>query len=96
MSANPTKGHDLPPAIGKLPAPDATPEELIAHVRRLIEARRERIATAALQGLLASCGNVTTNAPTADHLALRSVRYADALIDALNKTTAEALHARHR
>jgi hypothetical protein len=85
-----------PPAIGALPTPNASAEEVLANLQRLLAARRERIATAALQGLLASCGNVQTNRPSAEHLAARSVHYADALIDALNKVTKEAAHARPR
>ncbi len=58
--------------------------------------RRERIATAALQGLLASTPLAAQPASNADAMASRAVRYADALLDALNRTTTEALHARHR
>jgi hypothetical protein len=48
---------------------------------------RERIATAALQGLLAATPNATQSAVSADAYASRAVRYADALLEALNRAT---------
>lgn len=52
-------------------------------------AKRERIATFALSGLLAAGGDSTSS--NADRLAVRAVRYADALIAALNASTARQL-----
>lgn len=49
---------------------------------RQLSFQREQIATAAMQGMLAS-GHYTTNFP--DFIAQRSVEYADALIDELMK-----------
>jgi hypothetical protein len=57
---------------------------------------RERIATAALQGLLAANPATTQSTSNADIYATRAVRYADALLAALNQSTEEALHARAR
>lgn len=46
--------------------------------------RRERIATAALQGMLASAGNVTPN-EWSYVFATRAIEYADALIAELDR-----------
>lgn len=57
--------------------------------------RRERIASAALGALLtgqAMRGDVSNS--SADHLARRAVRYADALLEALNTSTARQLGQR--
>lgn len=59
-------------------------------------ARRERIATAALAGLLGSAPSHEAAAGNADRVALRAVRYADALIEALNASTAAQLTQRQR
>lgn len=56
-----------------------------ADARQWRRERRERIATAALQGMLASAGNVTLNEWSYFVAATRAVEYADALIDELAK-----------
>lgn len=58
--------------------------------------QRERIATAALQGLLASTPSATQTTTNAEQYGTRAVRYADALIEALNRSTEAAIDARHR
>lgn len=63
---------------------------------RQLRERRERIATATLQGLLASTPLASQPPSNADAMANRAVRYADALLEALNRATAEGAHARAR
>ena len=53
-------------------------------------------AKAALTGLLASTPATTQATSNFDQYATRAVRYADALIEALNRSTEEAAHARRR
>lgn len=89
---------NMPPFITKpqpLHAPLNIPVELTTAARDHAE-RRERIASRALQGLLAAAPAATQSTTNADAYAKRAVRYADALIEVLNTTTAEAIHARPR
>ena len=58
--------------------------------------RRFDAAKAALTGLLASTPATTQATSNFDQYATRAVRYADALIEALNRSHEEAAHARHR
>lgn len=62
-----------------------------------IERARFDAAKAALQGLLAAGPAATQSTSNADQVATRAVRYADALLEALNRTHQEATaHARRR
>lgn len=58
------------------------------------KAQRYDVAKHALQGLLAASPTATQHTTNAEQYASRAVRYADALIEALNRTTEEAIHAR--
>lgn len=58
---------------------------LLAEVDRLTRDRRERIATAALQGMLACVENGIAPESWADFMTQRAVIYADALIAELDK-----------
>ena len=60
-------------------------ETLRAEVDRLTRDRRERIATAALQGMLACVENGIAPESWADFMTQRAVIYADALIAELDK-----------
>lgn len=62
----------------------------------LVDRMRYEAALVALQGLLAASPATTQSTSNADVYATRAVRYADALIAALNATTQEAIHARAR
>lgn len=58
---------------------------------------RFEAAKAALSGLLAATPSTTQATSNAEQYATRAVRYADALLEALNRGTAEAMtHARQR
>lgn len=81
---------------GHLPPLPGEAAEVAVRLQDLLEQRRFDLAKAAMQGLIAAEGPGGPNKPTAEHIAARSVRYAEALLDALNKTTAEATHARPR
>lgn len=87
---NPVPAHPPQPAV----AGDAK-----AAMANLLERnRRERFeaAKAALQGLLASTPTATQTTINAEQFGSRAVRYADALIEALNRSTEGAIHARDR
>lgn len=58
--------------------------------------RRTLIAARALQGLLAATPATTQATSNAEQYATRAVRYADALLEALNRNHEEAAHARRR
>lgn len=80
------------------PMPEC-PEDVTAFresAMTVIDRMRYEVATAALQGLLAANPATTQHTSNADIYATRAVRYADALLAALNQTTAEAVHARDR
>jgi hypothetical protein len=71
------------------------PGEVVSQKDRA--AQRLDVAKAALTGLLAATPNTTQANSNFDQYATRAVRYADALLEALNRTTAEAMsHARQR
>lgn len=80
--AQPT--HSLPPLQGE----DAA---LAASLQSALAAKREHLASIAMQGMLAGGDDISP-----EQMALRSGRYADELLAVLNRSTAEALHARHR
>lgn len=71
------------------PAPSRPTDEEITK-----KGQRYDVAKHALQGLLASSPTATQTTTNAEQYASRAVRYADALIEALNRTTEEAIHAR--
>lgn len=77
---------DLEGDVAVLPEPGLT----------LIERMRYQVARAALQGLLAATPATTQATANADAYAKRAVRYADALLDALNHSHQEVRHASHR
>jgi hypothetical protein len=64
---------------------DAMHAALEADARQWRRDRRERIATAAMQAMLASAGNGPTNEWSYYVFATRAVAYADALIEELEK-----------
>ena len=70
------------------------PGEVVSAMQRAEQ--RFDAAKAALTGLLASTPATTQATSNFDHYATRAVRYADALIEALNRSTEEAAHARRR
>lgn len=71
------------------------PGEVVSQKERA--AQRLDVAKAALTGLLAATPATTQATSNAEQYARSAVRYADALLDALNRTTAEAVnHARQR
>lgn len=65
------------------------PGEVVLPARASAE-QRERVATAALAGLIAQRAGHEQH--QFDRAATTAVRYADALLDALNRSTAEAMH----
>jgi hypothetical protein len=69
---------------------------LIDRAMTTIDRVRFEASKAALTGLLASTPATTQAISNFDHYATRAVRYADALIEALNRSTEEAAHARRR
>lgn len=80
---------------GQTHMPLTIPVELTAAARDRAE-RRERIASRALQGLLAATPATTQATSNAEQYATRAVRYADALLEALNRNHEESAHARRR
>lgn len=63
----------------------------------VIDRMRFEASTAALTGLLAGTPSTVRATSNFDHYATLSVRYADALLNALNRSTAEAMtHERSR
>lgn len=85
-------------AAAMSPMPEC-PEDVTAFresAMTVIDRMRYETAKAALQGLLAASPATTQSTSNADIYATRAVRYADALLAALNQTTAEAVHARDR
>lgn len=93
---------DLPRSLADAVSPRMDwPEDGNAHVLResamtVIDRMRYETAKAALQGLLAASPATTQSTSNADIYAKRAVRYADALLAALNQSTEEAIHARDR
>ncbi|TPG50695.1 hypothetical protein EAH75_04450 [Rhodanobacter glycinis] len=94
-------GSNPAPTTARPPAPPAPPSPVRIAAERLgqaeHEARRFEAAKAALTGLLAATPATTQAASNTEQYARSAVRYADALLDALNRTTAESMtHARQR
>lgn len=88
--------NEAPGRVVATPAPQLHEQDAAFETIALL-ARRERIATAALGGLLAASGADDRSAQNAEAYATRAVRYADALLDALNRAHLQgAAHARHR
>jgi hypothetical protein len=89
---NPAPPTSRPPAP---PSPVRIAAERLGQTER--EARRFEAAKAAMTGLLSATPAATQASSNFDQYATRAVRYADALLEALNRTTAEAMnHARQR
>jgi hypothetical protein len=74
----------------------ATAEVVYESPITVFERLRYEAAKAALQGLLSASPAPTQSTSNADVYATRAVRYADALLAALNHATVEAAHARRR
>lgn len=92
---NPAPTTSRPPAPAAPSSPVRIAAERLGQTER--EAQRFEAAKAALTGLLAATPATTQATSNAEQYARSAVRYADALLDALNRTTAEAMtHARQR
>lgn len=83
------RGGELPPVLAAAVRPADLPGEVTLPARASAE-QRERVATAALAGLIAQRAGHEQH--QFDRAATTAVRYADALLDALNRSTAEAMH----
>lgn len=96
MNARPA-GTNAAPSYERPPAPPAPPAtHCVERPVAVIDRMRYEAAKAALQGLLAANPATTQHTSNADIYATRAVRYADALLAALNQSTAEAIHVRDR
>jgi hypothetical protein len=84
-----------PSALPAAPPPVRLASEYSGQHERA--AQRFEVAKAALTGLLAATPAAAQATSNAEQYATRAVRYADALLEALNRTTAEAMsHACQR